>query len=261
MPTRRGLSPLANLRSMAIRVLLVDDVPEVRRLVRTALRFRGQFEVVGEAADGATAIALAASERPDVVVLDIGLPDIAGKDVLTRLRQAAPTVKVVIFSGTEPEDSAGIAEEVEGYALKDSQLDYLVQLLETVGRASAGRSAVQLPPDLSSAREARAFTRTLLEEWQAGEVVDDALLVVSEMVTNAVTHAATACELRISVDAAVVRIDVIDQGAGTPEPLPRSETRGNGRGLHLIDALTAAWGVEPADGSGKTVWAELLRAR
>jgi len=244
---------------VAIRVLLVDDMPEVRRLVRTALRFRGMFSVVGEAADGASAIALAEELHPDVVVLDIGLPDLAGKEVLTGLRTALPTVKVVVFSGTEPEDSAGIVDQVEGYALKDSQLDYLVELLEQVGRERTGQSAVQLPADISSAREARAFTRTVLNRWEAVEVLDDALLVVSEMVTNAVTHAASECELRILVSPVVVRVEVVDQGAGTPDPMPPSTTRNSGRGLHLIDALTAAWGVEPETDGGKTVWAELLR--
>jgi DNA-binding NarL/FixJ family response regulator len=242
-------------------VLLVDDVLEVRRLVRTALRFRGQFSVVGEAADGTTAIQLTEQLRPDIVVLDIGLPDLAGREVLTGLRRALPTVKVVVFSGTEPEDSAGIAEQVEGYALKDSELDYLVELLEKIGRERTGQSAVRLPADLSSAREARDFTRSVLDQWHAPDVLDDALLVVSEMVTNAVTHAASSCELRISVSPEAVRVEVVDRGAGTPDPMPPSATRIGGRGLHLIDALTAAWGVEPEDGGGKTVWAELLRAR
>jgi DNA-binding NarL/FixJ family response regulator len=247
---------------MVIRVLLVDDVPDVRRLVRTALRFRGVFSVVGEAAEGATAIALAEELRPDIVVLDIGLPDLAGRDVLTGLRAAAPAVKVVVFSGTHPDDSAGIAESVDGYALKDSELDYLVDLLETVGSQRVGQSAVHLPADLGSAREARTFTRSLLEEWQVTDVLDDALLVVSEMVTNAVTHAGSACDLRISLSPVVVRVEVVDQGGGTPDPMPPSETRNGGRGLHLIGALTAAWGVEPETGGvGKTVWAELRRAR
>jgi DNA-binding NarL/FixJ family response regulator len=246
---------------VAIRVLLVDDVPEVRRLVRTALRFRGVFSVVSEAADGAGAIALTKQHQPDIVVLDLGLPDLAGKEVLTGLRDASPTVKVVVFSGTEPEDSAGNADQVEGYALKDSQLDYLVELLETVGRQRIGQRSVHLPADVASAREARAFTRSVLDEWAAPDVVDDALLVVSEMVTNAVTHAESACELRISVSPIAVRVEVVDQGGGTPDPMPPSTTRNGGRGLHLVDALTAAWGVEPVNGGGKTVWAELLRGR
>jgi DNA-binding NarL/FixJ family response regulator len=246
---------------VAIRVLLVDDVPDVRRLVKTALRFRGVFTVVGEASTGADAIALTEHLRPDIVVLDIGLPDLAGQEVLTRIRRLNPTTKVVVFSGTEPRDSAGIASRVDGYALKDSQLDYLVELLETVGKQRTGQTALRLGASLTSAREARAFTQSALTEWAvAAEIVDDVLLVVTELVNNAVTHALSGCELRISVSPLSLRIEVIDQGSGTPDPLPPSATRNHGRGLHLIDALTAAWGYEPIESGGTMVWAELLRS-
>src|SRR3954454_19085624 len=97
-------SRVAYAAEMPIRVLLVDDVVEVRRLVRTSLRFRGGFEVVGEAADGAEAVRLAQQLRPDVVVLDLGLPDIAGREVLSRVREHAPDSKVVVFSGLETPD-------------------------------------------------------------------------------------------------------------------------------------------------------------
>ena len=59
---------------MPIAVLLVDDVEAVRRMVRTALRLRGGFEVVGEASSGAEAVQLADGLHPDIVVLDLGLP-------------------------------------------------------------------------------------------------------------------------------------------------------------------------------------------
>lgn len=244
---------------MAIRVLLVDDVPEVRRTVRTALRFRGVFAVVGEAAQGGEAIELARRLQPDVVVLDIGLPDLAGQEVLTRLHEASPASKVVVFSGTAPGDSSGIADRVAGYAQKGDQLDYLVELLETVGFERIGQSSCRLPATPASAGVARTFTREVLNEWQLPDLVDDAVLVVSEMVANAVTHAGTDCELRISVNPIALRVEVVDRGAGTPDPLPRSNTRSSGRGLHLIDAVTAAWGVEPEPDGGKTVWAELRR--
>jgi DNA-binding NarL/FixJ family response regulator len=240
--------------------VVVDDVPDMRRLVRTALRFRGVFTVVGEAENGTDAINLITDLRPDIVVLDIGLPDLAGQEVLTRIRELTPETKVVVFSGTEPHDSAGIASRVDGYALKDSQLDYLVELLETIGTQRTGQTALRLGASLTSAREARVFTESALSEWQVADITDDVLLVVTELVNNAVTHARSGCELRISVNPLTLRVEVVDEGSGTPDPLPPSSTRNHGRGLHLIDALTAAWGYEPVPTGGKMVWAELLRS-
>lgn len=248
-----------SVEAVAIRVLLVDDVAEVRRLVKTALRFRGLFSVVGEASNGAEAIARTIELRPDIVVLDIGLPDIAGQEVLSRIREEVPTSKVVVFTGTEPRDSAGIAGRVDGYAMKDTQLDYLVELLETVGKQRTGQTRLQLDGTLTSARDARSFTSSALSGWGITDIVDDALLVVTELVNNAVTHARSLCELRISVSPLSVRVEVLDEGPGTPDPLPPSATRNHGRGLHLVDALTAAWGFEPIPNGGKMVWAELLR--
>lgn len=244
---------------MSIRVLLVDDLIEARRLVRTALRFRGDFTVVGEAASGHEAVALAAELRPDVVVLDIGLPDLAGHDVLSGIRSGAPAAQVVVFSGTDPEHAGGIAERVEGYVLKDADIDYLVDLLEALSGKRVIEATTSLPGALASASEARAFVRDTLRGWNLLSLVDDAQLVVTELVANAITHAGTQCELRLSMNRTALRVEVVDYGGGTPDPMPPSLTRNHGRGLHLIDALTAAWGVEPASAGGKMVWAELMR--
>lgn len=244
---------------MSIRVLIVDDIPDERRLVRTALRFREGFVVAGEASDGKQAVELAASTAPDIVVLDIGLPDIAGQEVLTGIRIAAPTAKVIVFSGTEPDASAGVAERVEGYVLKDADLDYLIALLEALGREPTEQLCETLPRSLRSAGSARAFASEALDRWGLPELADDLLLVVTELVANAVTHAGTSCELRLSALPAAVRVEVIDYGAGTPDPMPPSSTRNHGRGLHMIDAVTAAWGVHPLPDKGKLVWAELPR--
>src|SRR6478609_5182806 len=127
-----GPAMTPRLIPVPIRVLLVDDVVEVRRLVRTSLRFRGGFEVVGEAADGAEAVRLASQLRPDVVVLDLGLPDIAGRDLLTRVRAAAPSAKIVVSSGLERADRAWIADHAAAMVHDDADLGYLVELLESV---------------------------------------------------------------------------------------------------------------------------------
>lgn len=235
----------------------MDDVPEVRQIVRTTLRMHAGFEIAGEAASGTDAIALAERERPDVIVLDIGLPDLAGREVLSRLRAVSPQSKVVVFTATDPADSAGIVEHVEGYALKDDDLAYLIELIEEVGKRGDQTAVLQLPAASTSAREARGFTREALNRWQLDGIGDDALLVVTELVTNAVTHARSECELRLSLGPHALRIEVLDRGAGTPDPLPPSATRNHGRGLHMIDAVAAAWGVEPVPAGGKLVWAEI----
>lgn len=246
---------------MAIRVLLVDDVVDVRRLLRTALRFRGGFEVIGEASDGGEAVQLADSLRPDVVVLDLGLPDIAGREVLSRIRERSPQSKVVVFSGGDTEDRAWITSNVEGYVLKDAELDHLVDLLESVGRLWENETTLDLPQALTSAAAARRFVRKTVTDWGLGPLLDDALLVASELAANAVTHANSSCRIRLSLTEASFRIDVIDTGAGTPEPQPSSYTEEHGRGLHLIAALTTAWGLEIIPGEGKVVWAEFARPR
>ena len=90
-------------------------------------------------------------------------------------------------------------------------------------------------------------------------LLDDALLVVSELAANAVTHANSSLRIRLSLKESTLRIDVIDSGAGTPEPQPTSNTAEHGRGLHLVTALTSAWGLEAMPDGGKVVWAELAR--
>jgi CheY-like chemotaxis protein/anti-sigma regulatory factor (Ser/Thr protein kinase) len=242
-----------------IRVLLVDDVAEVRSMVRMALRFRGRFSVVGEAADGRQAVELSERLQPDVVVLDLGLPDLAGQQVLTRIRECAPNAKVAVFSGTQASDRPEIAERVDGYALKNGELDYLVEMLETLGRRHEDSRSITLACDPRQAHAAREFTRAALRDWGLDELLDDALIVVSELVNNAITHACSESELRLAVGPLALWVEVTDRGSGTPDPLPPSRSRPHGRGLELVDALTASWGVRPAGDGGKLVWAEMLR--
>lgn len=243
-----------------IRVLLVDDAADVRRLVRTALRFRGGFEVVGEAATGAHAVELVAALQPDVVVLDLGLPDLAGRDVLTRVRESAPETRVVVFSGAEADDRTWYEERSDGYVLKNDDLDYLVDLLVTVGRPHRAVASVDLPQELGSVRQARSLVRRALDDWELRHLEEEAVLVVSELATNALSHARSSYQVRIYHNPSTVRIEVRDGGTGTPEPQPASATREGGRGLLLVSAMSVSWGLEQTP-QGKVVWAELAHGR
>ena len=83
-----------------VRLLLADDVPAMRSLVRYAIEESGaEIDVVGEAGDGMEAILMAQELRPDVILLDLAMPQMDGLEVLVSLREVAPDTRAVIFSG------------------------------------------------------------------------------------------------------------------------------------------------------------------
>src|SRR4029079_2096764 len=82
-----------------VRVLLVDDVPDLRLIVRMVLERTERFEVVAEAGDGYEAIPRAAECQPDLTLLDLSMPRMNGVVALPRIREVAPNSKVVILSG------------------------------------------------------------------------------------------------------------------------------------------------------------------
>jgi two-component system NarL family response regulator len=84
---------------MSIRVMLVDDHQLVREALRDALAREPDIDVVAEAGSGSTALELARESGPDVVVIDVGLPDMSGAEVATRIRGMLDHVKIVALSG------------------------------------------------------------------------------------------------------------------------------------------------------------------
>ena len=99
---------LEELRT-ARRVLIVDDHPSFRRCARTLLASEG-FEVVGEAADGAAALRLADELEPELVLLDIQLPDIDGLEIASRLHARDPGLRIVLVSSRERCDYGPLIE-------------------------------------------------------------------------------------------------------------------------------------------------------
>ena len=244
---------------MATTVLLVEDVPELRSVLRQALQVRGGFTVVAEAEDGAGAIVSAARHQPDVIVLDLGLPDLAGHEVLTRLRTLSPSSQIVVYTGSYAQHHFPLPSEVEAYVTKDRDVGYLVDLLARLGRPRLESAAMALGPTHEDVGAARRFVAVRCGDWGCGDLVDDAELVVSELVTNALVHGAGYCELRAALSDAALRLQVIDEGIGMPDPRTAGQGDEHGRGLLLVSALCEAWGVEALPGGGKVVWAEILR--
>jgi DNA-binding NarL/FixJ family response regulator len=106
----------------AIRVLIADDHTVVREGVRQVLLSDTGFEVVGEAANGADAVELTARLRPDVVVLDLSMPELSGLEAAARIRSADPNARILVLSIHDHEEYVlqSVRAGAQGYLRKDS---------------------------------------------------------------------------------------------------------------------------------------------
>ena len=250
-----------------VRVLLVDDVADLRRVVRGVLERDGGFVVVGEAGDGTEAIGLAAELQPDVVLLDLDMPRMSGLEVLPVLRTVAPAAKIVVLSGLPPESMAAPSRSAGavGFLAKGvrarqliAELREMTGLLEAVDLALAERRVV-VDHEMTSPRTARRFVGEALAEWECDDARDVVELLVSELVTNAVMHARSRADVAVVLRRDVVRIEVGDESAEVPLPRQPAPDARTGRGLELVGRMASAWGVEERQG-GKVVWFEVPRS-
>lgn len=118
---------------------------------------------------------------------------------------------------------------------------------------------VLLPPWPKSAPQARRVVSRTLAEWGLDELDEAAMLVTSELVSNAVVHAQTLLHLSLVRAGSQVRLAVRDRGGGraaSDPDIPHASSL-HGRGLALVESYTRGWGVLPARRLGKTVWAVL----
>ena len=138
-----------------MRILIVDDHP-ITRGALAALLGQHDFSVVGEAGDGETAIELARSLQPQLVLLDLSMPGLSGLEALPRIRDAAPDCEVVVLtaSGTEENLLSAIRGGAAGYLLKSEPPERIVEFLRGVGHGEAALSG--------------EVARRLLEEVRAG---------------------------------------------------------------------------------------------
>lgn len=122
-----------------LRILIADDHGMIRQGLRSVVAERRQWEICGEAANGRQAVALARDLRPDVVVLDLMMPEMNGLDATRRIREALPKTQVLILT---MHDSEALAQEVlasgaRGYLLKNDAPETLPQAIEAL---AAGRT-------------------------------------------------------------------------------------------------------------------------
>jgi anti-sigma regulatory factor (Ser/Thr protein kinase) len=124
-------------------------------------------------------------------------------------------------------------------------------------RAPSAEADQTFAPAPTSARQARRWIEPFLEHWAMGARTGDVLLVVSELVTNAVEHGAGPVHVRLECRVGCLRLEVSDEGPGRVIPRPLDPEALGGRGLLVVAHMAREWGVAGRSPVGKTVWVEL----
>ena len=120
----------------SIRILIADDFKDWRRQVRLMLQVRPEWYAIAEAADGSKAIQKAEELKPDLILLDIGLPKLNGLEVARRIRQLSPSSKIIFLSQNNDRDivQAALSAGALGYVHKTEAQSELLSAVDVVLR-------------------------------------------------------------------------------------------------------------------------------
>jgi len=211
-----------------------------------------------------TALAKSVSDCPTAVIVDLAALDAADPALLVVFAAASQRATAqwgvpLLLCGARPDIRRSLGVFRTFTEVYDSPAAAMVALRGWVPRWRHEH----LPPVPSSAALARHLVAQACTEWSLSDLRGPAVLIVSELASNAIEHAATAYDVTVSYTTAYLRIAVKDGGPALPPWTPYSTTEPavleRGRGLFIVDAIATAWDtITIAD--GKIVWA-LLRGR
>lgn len=146
-----------------VTIVLVDDAPEVRALVRTRLKLSKRFDVVGEGSTGLDAVQMAVELAPQMILLDVSMPDMDGLEALQRIRAEAPDTMVAMFSGFEEH---GLADQARALGAVDF-IEKSVSIELLADRLLAAIAGVEAPIALRPAIQPEPVLQEHLERFRA----------------------------------------------------------------------------------------------
>jgi NarL family two-component system response regulator LiaR len=219
-----------------VRVVIVDDHPVVRQGLRTFLAVQDGIAVVGEAGDGAEALAAVRSLAPDVVLLDLVMPGIDGVAAVARLTQESPGTKVLVLTSFPDDDKllAAVQAGAAGYLLKDVAPAELAEGIRAVARGEAAlssRPAARLLREYAAGRSGAspvALTGrerevlALVGRGLANKQIARELSIAEKTVKTHVSHILSKLGVADRTQAALyaVRVGLVDPGAGSGPTTP-----------------------------------------
>lgn len=173
-----------------ISVLIADDHPVLRHGLRLILREEPDLQVIGEAASGEEAMTKAVALAPDVVLMDLGLPDMSGIEAIRRIRAARPETRILVLTISDRNrDLLGaIKAGARGYLLKSADAE---DVLHAIHRVAAGEAV--LPPELAS-----RLLDELAEPKPVAETLTDRELEVLQYLARGFANKEIAAVLNIS---------------------------------------------------------------
>ncbi|MFC6065680.1 SpoIIE family protein phosphatase [Streptomyces ochraceiscleroticus] len=187
-----------------------------------------------------------------LVVYTDGLVETPGCDIEDRIDVLARTLAGTFATAPGLEQAAdgvlaGLLPDPDGC---DDDVTLLLARMPGVPLLTAGRELDAVP---AAVPEGRAFLAATLGAWQLAGLTDDARLLTSELLTNAVRHAGGPVRLRLCRTESGLTVEVTDRSPQFPHPRTPGTGDESGRGLTLVDALADSWGTRPAE-DGKSVW-------
>ena len=193
----------------AIKILIADDHPVVREGLNAMLSRETDFKVVGEAKDGAEAVNRVAELKPDVVLMDLRMPEMDGVEAMRRIHEADPKVKFIILTTYSDDDYifSGIEAGARAYLLKDAPREELFKAIRAVYR---GESLIQ--PVVASKLLDR-FSQ-LSRRAPAGEELSERELEVLCLMAKGAANKEISAELKIAQSTVKTHITNIFQKLG-----------------------------------------------
>jgi two-component system, NarL family, response regulator LiaR len=209
-----------------IRLLIVDDHAIVRQGLRAIIRVTADLELVGEADNGRTAADLAATLKPDVVLMDLVMPELDGVKAIAQIKQQQPAIRIIALTTFAEADLVlgAVQAGADGYLLKDVDVEELTRAIRTVHNGQpylhpeATRHLLQatahpdLAPDRLTSREQEVLA--LVARGLTNRQIADSLAISEKTVSVHVSNMLSKLGLASRTQAALyaVRIGLIPPG-------------------------------------------------